>query len=274
MIYNIQSQFSKSLDMNKRLSFSFILLILICSCKEKDVERKIIAEAKASNEVYFYANDSIKVYGDLYEKDKSAPTLLICHQGGSNSRAEYKSIIPELEKEGFNILTIDQRVGGQYYYGGYNRTVAEISKNEFGYCDAYPDMVAALDYINANGFTGKTILWGSSYSATLALKLANNNQDIIDGVLAFSPASGQPMEGCQPNAHIEALKIPLLLMKPASEMQSEHSQNQIELAKENGHQTYIADNGVHGSSMLDEDRVDGSSAKTWKVVKTFLAQFK
>ena len=260
--------------MKRIIPLGCLLFLLLSSCEEK--KEKVITETKkeTSNEIHFYSSDSIKVYGDLYEKSKSAPTLLIFHQGGSNTRAEYKSIIPELENEGFNILTIDQRVGGQYYYGGYNRTVAEISKNEFGYCDAYPDMVAALKYLKDNGFAGKTILWGSSYSATLALKLADNNNDKIDGVLAFSPASGNPMEGCQPDAHIKALKMPLLLMKPASEMQSERSQNQIKLAKENGHQTYIAENGVHGSSMLDENRIEGSADETWKVVKSFLAQFK
>ncbi|WP_430468233.1 alpha/beta hydrolase [Winogradskyella ouciana] len=258
----------------KNLCSIVLLLLIIVSCKEKETEVKTTSEPEATTEIHFFASDSIKVYGDLYEKDKSAPTLIIFHQGGSNTRAEYKSIIPKLRKEGFNILTIDQRVGGQYYYGGYNRTVAEIPKNEYGYCDAYPDMVAALNYKKDSGFTGKTILWGSSYSATLALKLADNNQSAVDGVLAFSPASGNPMEGCQPNAHIEAIKVPLLLMKPASEMESERSQTQLKLANENGHKTYVAENGVHGSSMLDENRIEGSATETWKVVMDFLSQFK
>jgi len=135
-------------------------------------------------------------------------------------------------------------------------------------------MMAALDHIKNMGYTGKLILWGSSYSATLALKLADENKSIVDGALVFSPASGQPMEGCQPNAHISSLRMPLLLMKPASEMQSERSQNQIKLAKDNGHQTYVAENGVHGSSMLDESRIEGSASETWNVVMTFLSQFK
>ncbi|WP_299126230.1 alpha/beta fold hydrolase [uncultured Winogradskyella sp.] len=258
----------------------FIITILICaltSCKQSTAsyEASSIKETKkVFEEISFITKDSIKVYGDLYEKDKSAPTLLIFHQGGSNTRAEYKSIIPVLEKEGFNILTIDQRVGGQYFYGGYNRTVAEISKNEFHYCDAYPDMVSALEYIINKGFTGKKILWGSSYSATLALQLADENKDVIDGVLAFSPASGDAMKDCQPIPYIESLKLPLLLMKPTSEMQSERSQDQIKRAKENGHETYIAENGVHGSSMLDDNRVEGSTDDAWHIVKTFLSQFK
>lgn len=259
----------------KKLLFCFTMFIAIAlSCKHIEAEKNLTTDDKATTEISFYSADSIRVYGDIYEIDKSAPILLIYHQGGSNTRAEYKSIIPVLQKEGFNILTIDQRVGGQYFYGGYNRTVAEISKNEFHYCDAYPDMEAALKFVLDKGFTGKKIIWGSSYSATLGLKLAQENNNVIAGVLAFSPASGPPMKDCQPDTYIETLELPLLIMKPASEMESDRSKNQMELAKANNHQFYIAPNGVHGSSMLDESRIDGSANATWNVVKKFLSQFK
>lgn len=260
--------------MKKVLLLSCILLIIITSCKEKDTKQELKRDKETTPEIHFFTSDSIKIYGDLYTKDKSAPTLLIFHQGGSNVGAEYKTIIPKLVNDGFNILAIDQRVGGQYYYGGHNRTVAAISKNEYNYCDAYPDLEAALEYINTSGFTGDKILWGSSYSATLAIKLANNNQDVINGVLAFSPASGKAMEGCNPDPYFESLKLPLLLLKPASEMKSERSKNQLKLAEQFGHKTYIAKNGVHGSSMLVESRIEGSADETWSRVNTFLEQFK
>ena len=37
-----------------------------------------------------------------------------------------------------------------------------------------------------------------------------------------------------------------------------------------GVQTYVADPGVHGSSMLSEDRVKASTEATWAVVLEFL----
>ena len=37
-----------------------------------------------------------------------------------------------------------------------------------------------------------------------------------------------------------------------------------------GHLTYVADPGVHGSSMLDPERVGADTEKTWRVVETFL----
>ena len=45
---------------------------------------------------------------------------------------------------------------------------------------------------------------------------------------------------------------------------------QVELFQEHGHQTYVADPGVHGSSMLNETRVGSSTEATWTVVLNFL----
>ncbi|WP_296313184.1 hypothetical protein [Winogradskyella sp. UBA3174] len=266
--------------MRKIRLLSLIIITTMSSCKE-DVNRKESEETKDKisikeglNEIHFFTTDSIKIYGDLYKQSNTAPTLLIFHQAGSNAKAEYNSILPELEKQGFNILTIDQRVGGNHFHGGTNRTVNEIKNKQYNYCDVYPDLVAALAYMKNSRFNGKIIIWGSSYSGSLAIKLANENQDIINGVLAFSPASGGPMEACKPDAYFESLKLPLLLLRPFSEMQSRQSQAQFDLAKQYGHQTYIAQNGAHGSSMLDARRVEGSTVDNWKTVNTFLQQFK
>ncbi|MCK0177914.1 hypothetical protein MWU50_01280 [Flavobacteriaceae bacterium S0862] len=46
------------------------------------------------------------------------------------------------------------------------------------------------------------------------------------------------------------------------------------LVKEYNHETYVAKNGVHGSSMLVKDRVGNSVDENWAVVKTFLTKFK
>ena len=254
------------------LAISLIICTLI-SCQQNKVEKNTLGKETTTNEVTFYTKDSIKVFGDLHIVNKTATTLLIFHQGGSNTRGEYKTIIPVLVEKGLNVLAIDQRVGGQVY-GNYNRTVANMSSNNFNYCDAYPDLEAALNYILENNFSGKKIVWGSSYSGSLAVKLANQYQDKIDGVLAFSPASGGPLQPCKADNYFETLKLPLLLLRPKQEMQRESSKNQFALAKENGHQTYIAENGVHGSSLLVKDRVQNNTDKNWNAVFTFLNKIK
>jgi len=258
--------------MRNILSF-IVLLVLITSCKQTVEQEKDMTKKNETTEVTFYTKDNLKIYGDLYVVNKTAPIILLFHQGGANSRGEYHSIIPILKEEGFNVLTIDQRRGGQRF-GNYNRTVAEISRNTFGYCDAYPDLEATLDFATTSNFTGKKIVWGSSYSATLGIKLASENADVIDGVLAFSPASGDPMEGCRPEELIITLKTPLLMLRPSREAEIESVKAQLKLAKEYNHETYVAKNGVHGSSMLVEDRVGNSVDENWTVVKTFLEKFK
>ena len=248
------------------------ILITIYSCQNAEHEGQG-TDGELVKEISFYTSDNIKILGDLYELDKKAPIILLFHQGGSNARAEYGAIIPQLVEKGFNILAIDQRMGGQIY-GNYNRTLANISNhsfdNPYGYCDAYNNLEGALNFVIDLGFTGNKIVWGSSYSASLAIQLANQYQESISGVLAFSPASGRPMADCRPEQYFETLKVPLLVLRPPGEMKNENTKIQLELAKENGHQTYIAKYGVHGSSMLVQERVGNDVSETWGVVTSFL----
>ena len=245
--------------------FSFI------SCQNKPTSPPDL-EKKENTMVKFVTADSVEIFGDLHVLDKKTPIVLLFHQAGSNGTGEYQTIIPKLKNAGFNVMAIDQRVGGQRF-GKYNRTIVDFTKNEFTYCDAYPDLEAALNFVLANEFTGKKIIWGSSYSASLVIQLAHKRSEDVAGALAFSPASGGPMEACRPYEYFADLKTPLLLLRPASEMERESVRAQYELAKENGHQVYVAENGVHGSSMLVEERTEASVEATWKVVMNFLKKF-
>ena len=224
----------------------------------------------AQDEVTLTTSDDITVYGDLYPgEEKSAPFILLFHQGASNARAEYETIIPVLLEQGYALLAIDQRRGGSRL-GGQNRTVEQLGDAEYEYCDVYPDLEAALEYVEEAGYTGRRIAWGSSYSATLAIQLASKHGEELDGVLAFSPASGDPMQGCRPDQYLESLSVPLLILRPGREMEIESVQKQFSLFKNAGHRTYIAENGVHGSSMLNPNRVDGSVEPHWEKVLAFL----
>jgi len=257
----------------KIIVFTFVGFLLLLSPFSIGVKNKVINESTNVKEISFFTSDSIQIFGDLYELDKKGKTILLFHQGGSNARGEYAPIIPILLEQGYNVLAIDQRSGGQYY-GSYNRTLANIPTNVYGdgygYCDAYNNLEGALDFIIDLGFSGNKIVWGSSYSASLVIQLANNRQNDIDGVLAFSPASGGSMKDCLPDPYFETLEKPLLLLRPPNEMESENSKLQFDLAKKFNHQTYVPGSGVHGSSMLVEDRVGSDVQDTWNVVLTFL----
>lgn len=243
--------------------------ILVISCQQNGKQVAQIPD-KNPTEIHFYTSDSLLVFADLYEIDSQAPIILLFHQGGSNVRGEYQEhIIPMLTDEGYNILATDQRLGGQVY-GQYNRTVAMIPNNDFTYCDAYQDMEAALNWVLDSEYEGAKILWGSSYSASLAIRLSHQYKDQVSGILAFSPASGGPMADCRPDSFFSILDIPLLLLRPRQEAEIESVKAQLELALANDHEVYIAENGTHGSSMLVKNRVEGDIDENIGIVLSFL----
>ena len=53
-------------------------------------------------------------------------------------------------------------------------------------------------------------------------------------------------------------------------MERESSVWQFNIAKKYNHQTYIAEYGEHGSSMLVEERVKNNVTANWEVVLKFL----
>ena len=222
----------------------------------------------AQESISIQTTDNIEVFGEYYYQSTSAFVILLFHQAGSNAKAEYSEhIVPRLMEEGYSVIAVDQRKGGSSL-GGTNRTSAQVDESSLTYCDAYPDLVATLEY--ADRLDKKIVVWGSSYSAALVLKLANDFPGVIKGVLAFSPASGGPMGDCSANNYIEGLQLPVLVFRPAKEAAIASVQSQIELFRSNGIETYVSAKGVHGSSMLNPDRAEGVE-DVWKQVLTFLA---
>jgi dienelactone hydrolase len=227
--------------------------------------------AAESDEVSFKAADGVQVFGDVYASPRGErePVILLFHQAGSDARGEYTVIAERLQKNGYNVIAIDQRSGGDRF-GGVNRTMAGLEDKEIGYCEAYPDLVAALTFAREHGFYGRLAVWGSSYSAGLVFKLAAENSEQINAVLGFSPASGGPMADCSPSDYLDQVKAPALALRPKREMEIDSVRKQKADFEMAGMQTYVADPGVHGSSMLNPVRVAASTEATWAVVLEFL----
>jgi len=245
------------------------LILTICLLIAPALAPQAVAEVE---EVVFLAADGAQVHGDLYwaAEGRKSPLILLFHQAGGDARGEYEAIIPRLVDNDYSVLAVDQRSGGGRF-GGVNRTVAGLGGEDFTYCDAYVDLEAAVAYTTELGVTGATFAWGSSYSAGLAFQLGVEHADDLDGILAFSPASGGPMAACSPNDFIPQLGIPALAMRPRSEMEVESVREQFETFEQHGIRTHVAEHGVHGSSMLVEERTGSAVASTWDVVLDFLA---
>jgi len=229
--------------------------------------------AIAADQVEFAAADGVQIYGDLYASDagKQAPVILLFHQAGSDARGEYAGIAARLQEQGYNVLAIDQRAGGTRF-GGVNRTMQGLERQDYGYCEAYPDMQAAVVFARLQGFAGPMAVWGSSYSAGLVFRLGAENSAEVSAILGFSPASGAPMADCPLTPFLADLEIPALALRPQREYEIESVQAQMREFAAHGVQTYVADPGTHGSSMLNTERVGASTEATWDVVLAFLAE--
>lgn len=139
----------------------------------------------AQQKVSFQSVDGLKITADLYLKDYQLPFILLFHQGES-SRGEFTEIAARLLKLEYNCLAVDLRAGEKMNYIT-NETAERARKENIPntYLDARRDIVASMKYVQKYN-KKPVILFGSSYSASLSLILANSS-DSVKAVIAFSP---------------------------------------------------------------------------------------
>jgi len=229
----------------------------------------VLATAPArAQDVSFPASDGETVHATWYPTDDPSAVVLAFHQGGASGRAEYAPIAERLNDAGYTVLAVDQRAGGARF-GGINRTV-EARGGETGYCEAAPDLEGALRYTREKSGHTPIVLWGSSYSAALVLRLAATRPEGVAAALAFSPASGGPMAECRGEGVSGEIEVPVLVLRPRGEMARDSAIRQFERFRAQGHRTFVAEPGTHGSSMLVEERVGAPVEATWGEVLAFL----
>ena len=205
---------------------------------------------------------------DRYDGPGEGRVIALFHQGGASAHGEYGFLVAELMAAGYDVVTADLHGGGDRF-GFPNRTAAATPEPEgFGYCDALPEVRAVLESARRWKPEGSLIGWGSSYSGALILHAST--EVAMDRVLAFSPASGDPMVGCDANAVADRLAVPVLVLRPRGEAEIESVARQLELFEAAGHATYVATPGVHGSSMLNPFRVGADVDETRNRVFAFL----
>lgn len=222
--------------------------------------------------ITFESKDGLKVTADVYmAHPNTAPFILLFHQAAS-SRGEYRSIAPELNALGFNAMAIDQRAG--YAAAGVeNETIKQVNtKDKYPtYLDALPDMEAAAAYAKKHYAKGKVILWGSSYSASLVLKMAGDDPETADGVLAFSP--GEYFTWVSSSLISESAKNITQPVFITSDKDEKDRWISIYQAIPSKKKMYFLPNagGHHGSRALWEST--RGNEEYWRAVKQFLNQF-
>ncbi len=250
---------------------SFVLNVACTQNCEKQSNEDCSKKNKGCPElVEFNSLDSLKVSAHLYQIDDSSPFILLCHQARFN-KFEYAGIAERLNNMGYNCLAIDQRSGGPI---GDKQNLTYLRAKKFNkgvdYIDAEPDIRAAILYLS-DKFKSKIILWGSSYSSSLALYLAADMAE-VSAVLSFSPGNYMADKKGSLIEILSDFEKPMFLTsskseaKGVSQLLSKHEllDNQIQFIPE-GY-------GHHGSRALWINQIGGD--EYWIAVALFLKQLK
>jgi pimeloyl-ACP methyl ester carboxylesterase len=216
------------------------------------------------------AADGTKVYGETYFAGltDAAPMISLFHQARSNGRGEYGPLTGWLNGLGYRVIAWDQRSGGDLY-GAENRTAAE-AKGGKQFCDAYPDVEAGVAFAHQAAKGAPLIIWGSSYSASLVWRAAAEHADLLDAVVAMSTATGGALDKCGAKVGLPNLADPGLAVWSQKEAGQAKGLSDL-LASKNVKVEIVAD-GVHGSSMLVDERTKHDMSGARAKVADWLAE--
>lgn len=240
-----------------------VTFLVLGNCNAQ--QKKIVEEIREPVSFKIKSLDGLQVQANIYLNNFSDKGLIIlCHQAGWSS-GEYKYTAPKLMRLGYNCLAIDQRSGGEVNNVP-NKTVAR-AKNQnkiVDFLSAEQDIVAAVRWAKKNNKGKSIILCGSSYSASLVLKVAQDEG--VDKVLSFSPGEyfGDKMTLID---NIDKLDIPVFITCAKKEIERTQPIFDI-IPSENKTFFKPTTEGNHGSRALWSKFDD--SKDYWEAVKAFL----
>ena len=202
---------------------------------------------------------------DLYEVEKPAGFILLCHRSHCN-RGEYRETAPKLNKLGYSCLAIDQR-SGMNVFGVVNETkkLAKEKGLQTGYLDAKPDIEAAIDYAYELNKKKPIILFGSSYSASLALMISTETNK-VKATVAFSP--GEYLKGVNVAEQIKLTSKPIFVTSTKKEIEQVKAVIRY-VDKKNVTHFKPQVEGFHGSKTLWNE-VKGNE-DYWQALQKFLS---
>ena len=231
----------------------------------------IIIQVSAQKKITFNSKDGLEVTADLYISNSvDNPFIILFHQAGW-SRGEYLEIAPKLNKLGFNCIAIDQRSGGEVN-DVKNETFQRAEKQQLGtkYVDAEVDMNSSIEYVKKQyPKAEKLVIWGSSYSSALVLKIGGDRND-VDAILSFAPGEYFENQG-KPSDYVTQSAKNILVPVFITSMKSEKPNwwNIYEVIPSIGKDYFLPEtDGQHGSRALWERFPEHKNY--WKAVEAFL----
>ena len=247
----------------KHLLYTFgIAIMAACSLKGQTENTQV-------EKIEFPAEDGLLISANTYFIDSDKPMIVLCHQAGYN-KTEYSEIAPKLNALGFSVMAIDQRSGGKLK-GNKNETHDRAKEQGKGrkYVDAEQDILAAINY--AHKKSGKAIiLWGSSYSAGLAMHIAPAN-DKVEGIMVFSP--GDYYGKAKPPIADGLRNFEKPMFVTSSKLEAGRTKKLLENMSLSEKQVFFKPKGIgkHGSSALWSSSKDHK--EYWVAVTSFLKNF-
>jgi dienelactone hydrolase len=243
-----------------RLSFVYVLLISLLSTLNVD--------AQTARRVKFPSKDGVTITADMYETNPDYPWIVLFHMAQS-SRGEFQKIAVKLNKLELNCMAVDLRSGKEANFI-VNETYVLAKNTGLGteYLDAEIDMKAAIQ--KAYIIAGKpVIIFGSSYSGSLAIKLGSEMSQ-VKAVVAFSP-------GEYFGKKLDVVKTAAGLTKPtfiACGSDEKKYTDPIANAIRSNRKIYFAPakGGAHGAACLDKG-TDGET-EYWIQMINFIQSVK
>lgn len=221
--------------------------------------------ADAQKRISLYASDSLEITADLYKFGRNTNYAVFFHQAGS-SRGEFKEIAPRFLKMGYNVLAVDLRSGNESNYiqnqTAYNAIRHDLPREMI---DARLDIEAAVDYALKAGHNKPVLVFGSSYSASLALEAAANDS-LVSAVIAFSP--GEYFRGHSVKDSISGLSKPFFVA--GTQLEEEYVRELLSLTDSNRGVVFIPEDGQgrHGASALWKS--NNNSSEYWLALVMFV----
>lgn len=254
----------------KKILFTFKLILFFIGLSPLFKSYSQQSSNIEPEKVIFPSLDGLPITALLYKKNNHAPVIVLCHQARFN-KFEYVKIAQTLNEKGFTCLAIDQR-SGSAMVEEFNETALKAKElgRPTGFLDAEQDIQAAVNFASTR-YDKKIILWGSSYSSTLALYLAIENKNIA-AVVAFSPGDYFDKEKGSLKEKLKNLNKPVFIT--SSKDESTDITNLLEYLPINDTKTQFIPQsiGEHGSKALW--KTDENNEEYWIAINHFLEKIK
>lgn len=210
-----------------------------------------VAEAHESIGVEYTTADGVVIVGDYWtpiDMSKKAPAVILLHMFRSD-RSAWLPLVPELEKAGFAVMTIDLRGHGQSIMPEDRQLAKRVSDRDPGLFQAmHHDVTGAYHWLQQRPEVdlSRLAIIGASVGCSVAIDYAGGDKS-VDVLVLMTP--GKNYLGLDSMAHLKKYGRRPVLMLASEEERSGGTDALAKLADDAQVKIYDQ-SGIHGTRML------------------------